>query len=1143
MAGPYHPQGRPIPGYPGSPNPAARSPALTNSHPATPNMGQIPMNNPQMQSQHYSGYSQQMGPPHVNTHFPSKPTLANKRCGKGRGASWRSTNHSNRDDSLHNNQQPNNVSPYFQSPTFFLQPDLPAQDLSPESQNFERILTMRKQQGYMQPGSFDPNMGYYQQQFMHPQQLQPIQPYMPPSSPRPSYMAAGGPSAPYMQQQYSNQPQPQSQAPVLSRSSSQISASDRPSSSLGGQQTPAMTNVSGHSHTASRATSSPAPKPQFTVPPKKSAGIVIKDPNSGAIKTFDKTQPASPARATPSPGKVTAVPSTATPPPRSTSQPADAPTARSESVSVVKTDEEKKKAMQEAVARKVAADEAEAKSRKEAAAVAEAKQMKEEAERKLFKEQEETKAKEVEAQAREDALKAKEEADAREAAEAKEKADAKDAADAKAKFEAEEAAQEAAKAARDAADESAKSSASAEKNEAKPDEDDFEAQIAEMERLAAEEEERELKAEAEYQKKKQAQKEEQARKDAEEAAAYEENMKQAEREAEAREEERLKRQEALEGDESQKIFATLKNKDAPTPESNDSPAVRTPDDSGIQTPSSDISMGPPAKAVSGGKPKPAALKLETNKQVEPPQPSAAMKSLHSARFLEDPRNTTYPPSIVSPSISVNPAAPSERKFKYNKEFLLQFQSIFKEKPSIDWDAKVRDTVGDGDSSARPQSARTPSMMGGRNPSNRPGIPQNFSMGSFGAPPRPQQLPPGTTSAERFAMSNAPVAGGQRGPPAANPFQQFGRPAGLPIGGSQMSRTNSSNPMSSAVPPSPRVGGSSHRGSARSGSKRDNKGHGKNNGEQDKSMPLTAGLDLKPIQHSATGWVPQSLRNSQKGPALGGEGLMAPDVVQRKVKALLNKMTPDNFERIATQIIEIANQSKHEDDGRTLRQVIQLLFEKATDEPPWASMYAQLAQRMLESMSAEIKDEGIRDKAGNVVTGGGLFRKYLLNRCQEDFERGWKTQLPALPEAGDSKEATLLSDEYYVAAAAKRRGLGLVKFIGELYKLSMLTERIMHECLKKLLDYEGVPDEAEIESLTSLLRTIGGNLDQSEKGAMSMTAYFDRIQKTIDIPDLPSRLKFMLMDIVDLRKHHWHSKDDNKGPKTIQAIRDDVSILF
>ena len=36
------------------------------------------------------------------------------------------------------------------------------------------------------------------------------------------------------------------------------------------------------------------------------------------------------------------------------------------------------------------------------------------------------------------------------------------------------------------------------------------------------------------------------------------------------------------------------------------------------------------------------------------------------------------------------------------------------------------------------------------------------------------------------------------------------------------------------------------------------------------------------------------------------------------------------------------------------------------------------------------------------------------------------------------------DQYYGAQKAKRRSLGLIKFIGELFKLQMLTERMMHE---------------------------------------------------------------------------------------------------
>jgi translation initiation factor 4G len=115
----------------------------------------------------------------------------------------------------------------------------------------------------------------------------------------------------------------------------------------------------------------------------------------------------------------------------------------------------------------------------------------------------------------------------------------------------------------------------------------------------------------------------------------------------------------------------------------------------------------------------------------------------------------------------------------------------------------------------------------------------------------------------------------------------------------------------------------------------------------------------------------------------------------------------------------------------------------------------------------------------------------------------------------------------------------VQFIGELFKLGMLTERIMHQCVHRLVDYKGVPDEAEIESLCKLLRTIGFNLDQSERGSGMMNAYFARIQQAIDMPELPSRMKFMLMDVVDLRKAGWQSKDGNKGPKTLEEVRAEV----
>lgn len=768
--------------------------------------------------------------------------------------------------------------------------------------------------------------------------------------------------------------------------------------------------------------------------------------------------------------------------------------------------------MQEAIAKKIAEDEARNKLAREAAEKAQVDQEAADA------------AKREAAEAKAKAQELEKEAAAAEARKATEEAEATK------KEEAEAAKKEEAEA------EATKKSEEDKTKEAPavpvtPDEEEIDYDAIEAE-LAAQEAE-EARLEEEYKKKKAADLEARRKKEEEAAAAYETNMKEMERKAEEAELEREKEKtDGGSGDEaSKKLFAELKANPFGTPASAESPAGHTPAESGTATPVSDVSMPPPAKAP-GKRGKAAELTLDTKKPVEPAEPTATLKALQSARRLGDLSKVTYPTDIASPNPALNVNAPADRKFKYNKEFLLQFQSVFKEKPTLDWDTRIRDALGDGDSSARGgASARTPSGMGNRSASSRGPPPMsNFGpMGSFGG--ARAALPPGTTSEQRFAASNAAL---RTGPIAANPFAQFGRPGQM---APAMGRTPSNNPLG-PMPGSPRVGGAS-RGGSRVESKR-NKGNTKQTHEENRSMPLTAGLNISALEVSTSGWKSRTVGQPiVAGPALGGDGLMEPDVVQRKVKSALNKMTPEKFDKIADQILEIAAQSKHESDGRTLRQVIQLTFEKATDEAHWAPMYAAFCRRMLESMSADIRDEGIKDKNGAVVTGGNLFRKYLLNRCQEEFERGWKMNLPEQGEGG-TKEAVILSDEYYVAAAAKRRGLGLVKFIGELFKLSMLTERIMHECVKKLVDYEGIPEEAEVESLTSLLRTIGKQLDNPESKAQGrMDLYFDRIHSMIALPDLNSRLKFMLMDVVELRSKGWVSKEDDKGPKTISAIHEEA----
>jgi translation initiation factor 4G len=656
------------------------------------------------------------------------------------------------------------------------------------------------------------------------------------------------------------------------------------------------------------------------------------------------------------------------------------------------------------------------------------------------------------------------------------------------------------------------------------EEEDDEAWIREIEEQERAEEERMAKYEAEKKAKL-------AAAAAAAAAKEDEDLKRAEREAEELEEAKLKGkgdEESAEAKaEREKLFGALKKSslgpaatqsEVSTPASESMPPPPTP---------SSTATTPTSKGPVLSRTKPSSLKIETGKSVEPAQPTAGMQSLRSARFIKlQKEDNIYPEGIQSPNPALNDGGKSRGR-QYDKDFLLQFQEVFKEKPSIEWDKILKDTVGDSSDSARPSSARTPSM-GGRQNSRNAGP----AMGQFAAGAS-RTLAPGSTSEQRFAASSGATRMGGSAP--INPLAQFAHVGRGGIGSfamgnaTPMSRTGSAQSRGPHNVNAPRTNSGRNNSSRRVG--------GPQEAQMAKTMPLTAGKDLKPLQVSQSGWKPISIGTA---PVAVPTGNLTPDVVQRKVKAALNKMTPEKFEKISEDILMIAAQSREESDGRTLRQVIQLTFEKACDEAHWASMYARFCKRMLETMSHDIKDENVKDKTGNPVVGGALFRKYLLNRCQEEFERGWELNLPEKKE-GESEEAAMLSEEYYKAAAAKRRGLGLIQFIGELYKLGMLTMRIMHECLIKLLNFTGIPEESTVESLVKLLRTIGSTMDSAQPNGRDMVnVYFDRVQTLMNTPDIPSRMYYMLLDIVDLRRKGWETKDTDKGPKTITEIHEEAA---
>lgn len=245
--------------------------------------------------------------------------------------------------------------------------------------------------------------------------------------------------------------------------------------------------------------------------------------------------------------------------------------------------------------------------------------------------------------------------------------------------------------------------------------------------------------------------------------------------------------------------------------------------------------------------------------------------------------------------------------------------------------------------------------------------------------------------------------------------------------------------------------------------------------------------------------------------------------QRQLKAILNKLTPQNFDRLFEQVKEV-----NIDNVVTLTGVISQIFDKALMEPTFCEMYANFCVHLASALP-DFTEENEK------IT----FRRLLLNKCQEEFERGEREQAEAekIEEEGEVKQTVEQREEKKVKA--RRRMLGNIRLIGELYKKKMLTERIMHECIQKLLGQCQDPDEEDIEALCKLMSTIGEVIDQP-RAKEHMDAYFEMMSKLSSNQKLSSRLRFMLKDVIELRLNRWQQRRKIEGPKKIEEVHRDAA---
>lgn len=280
-------------------------------------------------------------------------------------------------------------------------------------------------------------------------------------------------------------------------------------------------------------------------------------------------------------------------------------------------------------------------------------------------------------------------------------------------------------------------------------------------------------------------------------------------------------------------------------------------------------------------------------------------------------------------------------------------------------------------------------------------------------------------------------------------------------------------------------------------------------------------DDRSLSNSKRRWIPPSSQSRRD--ALNPENTKH-DLTFRKVRGVLNKITPEKFHKLSQDILNVGL-----DSTLILKGVILLIFEKALDEPKYCSMYAQLCKRLSES-----------SPNFDPPDGPCTFNRLLLSKCQDEFEKRRRDA-----QNWDGDEQILTSEEEEQRSVARRKMVGNLRFIGELGKLEIIHESILHRCVQQLLEKRKrrpLADLAEdLECLCQIIRTCGKVLDKP-KAKNLMDQYFERMYHMSCNNILASRIRFMLQDILELRAANWVPRKIAQvdGPRTIQQVREEAA---
>uniref|UniRef100_A0A0A9W4H4 Eukaryotic translation initiation factor 4 gamma 1 n=1 Tax=Lygus hesperus TaxID=30085 RepID=A0A0A9W4H4_LYGHE len=251
--------------------------------------------------------------------------------------------------------------------------------------------------------------------------------------------------------------------------------------------------------------------------------------------------------------------------------------------------------------------------------------------------------------------------------------------------------------------------------------------------------------------------------------------------------------------------------------------------------------------------------------------------------------------------------------------------------------------------------------------------------------------------------------------------------------------------------------------------------------------------------------------------LSDEDRQAQDQLKR-LRGALNKLAPDNF---YVQLMEIQdNVPAH--NNHLMKLFVKQLVEKAIDEECYSLLYAHVCKALQNIELLEVEDETVYNFGGVVLEE--CYNKFCYNRSSSNW---WSPNEPT-----ESEVIELEAKE----GRKRKKLVGIMRFIGDLYKSGMIDVKDVFRYVKKL---EQEDNEKCIESLCKLLTTAGKELETAVLQTEFESDWYSVWERILELSNkergLPLRQRFLLMNLLDLMNGGWVPRLPPVAPKTYVEI--------